>query len=256
MGDQPAARERLLSAPLTLVGRFADASNATFLVHLSDRASPPGPDVLDRDGPAALPSSDLGIWKPVAGQAALWDFDARTLPHREVATCLVDRRLGTGLVPETVWRNGPHGPGSLQAHVPHESSNHLLTWLESDARDDDQLAALVVLDLIANNTDRKSGHVLIAPDGARIWGIDHGVTFHVDDKVRTVAWQLGGQPIPSRLRSAAADLAADLEADGTWLRMELGDDEVRATARRARGVAASGAFPVLEHRSQLPWPLV
>lgn len=256
MEDQPAARGRLLAAPLTPLGRFSDASNATFLVHLSDRGVAPNPAGLGPEDLAALPSQDLGIWKPVAGQAALWDFDSRTLPRREVATCLVDRHLGTDLVPETVWREGPHGPGSLQAHVPHDPSNHLLAWLESDARDSERLAALVVLDLVVNNTDRKSGHVLVAPDGDRIWAIDHGVTFHRDDKVRTVAWQLGGKPIPAGLRAAAERLATELDDDGAWLRAQLDDDEVGATAVRARRVARGPTFPELEHRGQLPWPLV
>ena len=156
---------RLTSAPLTVLGMYANASNATMLVHLSDDGPPrvaPGQDPLD-----VLASRDLGVWKPVAGQQPLWDFDAATLPHREVAAGIVDRLLRTDLVPPTVWRDGPHGPGSLQAHVPHDPTRHLLEWVDGPDRDDAMLAALVVLDLVMNNTDRKSGHVLVAPD--RIW---------------------------------------------------------------------------------------
>lgn len=243
---------RLSSAPLTVLGMYANASNATMLVHLSDDGPPqvpPGQDPLD-----VLASRDLGVWKPVAGQQPLWDFDAATLPHREVAAGIVDRLLGTDLVPPTVWRDGPHGPGSLQAHVPHDPTRHLLEWVDGPDRDDATLAALVVFDLVVNNTDRKSGHVLVAAD--RIWAIDHGVTFHVDDKVRTVAWQLEGTPVPADLRGAAARLADRLVAAPGELVGHLAADEIAATVRRARAVAATADFPGLTSRAQLPWPLV
>ena len=243
---------RLQSAPLTVLGMYANASNATMLVHLSDAGSPRlDPDV---DPLSVLDSRDLGIWKPVAGQQPLWDFDAATLPHREVAAGIVDRLLGTDLVPPTVWREGPHGPGSLQAHVPHDPARHLLEWVDGPDRDDDQLARLVVLDLVMNNTDRKAGHVLVG--AVRIWAIDHGVTFHVDDKVRTVAWQLQGEPVPTALRTAAAGLADLLDDEPAHLLDHLDREEVAATFRRAREVAGRDRFPTLVGRGQLPWPLV
>lgn len=247
---------RLAGAPITVLARYGNASNETYLVHLDDHRGPPGRDVAPADL-ADLPADDLAVWKPVAGQRALWDFDAATLPRREVAAHRVDRALGTDLVPPTVWRRGPLGEGSMQAWVAHDPAAHLLTWVESRHRDDQRLAALVVFDLVVNNTDRKAGHVLVGQgDPSRIWAIDHGVTFHVDDKVRTVAWQLQGQSVPAALRTAAARLVDDLEADAGWLREHLAAEEVAATIRRARTVAGMERFPPLVDRFQLPWPMV
>lgn len=248
-----ATMDRLAAAPLTVLGTYPHASNTTILVHLSDANEPPadvGGDVLDR-----VPSRDLGIWKPVAGQAPLWDFDAATLPGREVAAYVVDQLLGTDLVPPTVFReDGPLGPGSLQAHVPHDPAMHLLAWEERDDFDPASLGPLVVLDMVINNTDRKASHVLFGP--TRFWAIDHGVTFHVEDKLRTVAWQLQGEPVPAHLRAAAGRLAAHL-ADGAGdLDAHLQPDEVIATIQRAARVAKHDRFPLLQQRAQLPWPLV
>jgi uncharacterized repeat protein (TIGR03843 family) len=249
-----ATPQRLAAAPLTVLGAYAHASNTTLLVHLDDRR--PAPEGGDPDAVARLPNEDLAVYKPVRGQRPLWDFDADTLPHREVATAVVDRLLGFDLVPPTCWRDeGPFGPGSLQAHVPHDPDQHLLTWLaDPDRRDDRVLARLVVLDLVVNNTDRKAGHVLVGPD--RAWAIDHGVTFHVDDKLRTVAWDLQGRAVPSDVRRAVAGLAATLRADAAVLAAHLSAAEVAATVRRCDRVAAMEAFPALAHRGQLPWPLV
>lgn len=245
---------RLATAPLTVLGAYANASNTTLLVHLDDARPPPAP--ITDDAVASLRSTDLAIYKPVRGQQPLWDFDAATLPHREVATAIVDGLLGFDLVPPTVWRErAPLGPGSLQAHVPHDPDAHLLTWLaDPDRRDDEVLARLVALDLVVNNTDRKAGHVLVGPD--RLWAIDHGVTFHVDDKLRTVAWELQHRPVSATVRAAVADLAATLRAGHATLAEHLSAAEVAATVRRCDAFVAMTTFPPLEHRGQLPWPIV
>lgn len=256
-----ATAQRLATAPLSVLGAYGHASNTTMLVQLTDgndvlEVGGSGREfVLDHDELDRIGSQDLAVWKPVAGQRPLWDFEAASLPHREVAAGVVDHLLGTDLVPPTVWRlDGPWGPGSLQAHVPHDPAMHLLTWVQSDEFDPGALARLVVFDLVVNNTDRKASHVLFG-DG-RFWAIDHGLTFHVDDKVRTVAWQLQGQPVPDELRVAAADLARHLATETDLLTEHLHGDEVVATIQRARRVADAETFPVLDDRSQLPWPLV
>lgn len=245
---------RLTTAPLHVLGAFADASNTTLLVQLTDRRpAEPRPD--DADPLDTVDVADLAVYKPVRGQRLLWDFDATTLPGREVATALVDRHLGFGLVPSTVWRDdAPLGPGSLQAYVPHDPAEHWLTWVDDERRDDEAMARLVVLDLVINNTDRKSGHVLVGP--RRIWAIDHGVTFHVDDKLRTVCWELQGEPVPAGLREGALRLARWLGDEPAGLRRHLSSAEVDATRRRAQDVAVLDRFPALVHRGQLPWPLV
>lgn len=248
-----ATMDRLALAPLTVLGTYPHASNTTILVHLSDHTAPPSDvagDVLER-----VASRDLGIWKPVAGQAPLWDFDAATLPGREVAAYLVDHLLGTNLVPPTVFRDdGPLGPGSLQAHVPHDPAMHLLAWEERDDFDPVSLGPLVVLDMVINNTDRKASHVLFGP--TRFWAIDHGVTFHVEDKLRTVVWQLQGEPVPADLRTSVGRLAGLVADGGSDLAAHLRPDEVIATIRRASMVAQLDRFPLLHSRAQLPWPLV
>jgi uncharacterized repeat protein (TIGR03843 family) len=143
----------------------------------------------------------------------------------------------------------------VQAYVDHDRDEHWFTWVDDDAtRDPEVMARLVVLDLVVNNTDRKGGHVLVGPE--RIWAIDHGVTFHVDDKLRTVAWELQGEPVPAELRRRCAALADWLVAEPPALARHLTVDEIAATRRRAVRVAATERFPVLVDRSQLPWPLV
>ena len=256
-----ATAQRLATAPLSVLGAYGHASNTTMLVQLTDRMDAPGVRgsdrefVLDHDVLGRIGSQHLAVWKPVAGQRPLWDFEAASLPHREVAAGVVDHLLGTDLVPPTVWRlDGPWGPGSLQAHVPHDPAMHLLSWVESDEYDPGALARLVVFDLVVNNTDRKASHVLFGE--GRFWAIDHGLTFHVDDKVRTVAWQLQGQPVPDELRVAAGDVARHLAEKSVPVTEHLHSDEVIATIQRARRVADSETFPVLDDRSQLPWPLV
>lgn len=262
-GDDLASPARLAVAPIHVLAAFANASNTTLLVQLTDRTDPVDLDDrledYDEHGPVdpleVHPAADLAVYKPVRGQRPLWDFDAATLSGREVATALVDQRLGFGLVPPTAWRGeGPLGPGSLQAYVPHDAEENWFTWVAEERRDRDAMARLAVLDLVVNNTDRKGGHVLVGPD--RIWAIDHGVTFHTEDKLRTVCWELQGEPIPTVLRERCVDLAGWLAEPPADLRRHLTPDEIEATRTRANAVALREDFPVLVHRGQLPWPLV
>lgn len=255
-GGELATPERLVSSPIHVVAAFANASNTTLLVQLTDRAEPLDDVVDDQDPLALLDPADLAVYKPVRGQRMLWDFDARTLPGREVATGLVDQALGFGLVPPTAWRDdAPLGPGSLQAYVAHDAEENWFTWVaDDDGRDIAAMARLAVLDLVVNNTDRKGGHVLVTRD--RIWAIDHGVTFHVEDKLRTVCWELQGEPIPTDLRHRCVEVASWLAGRPDELLAHLTAEEVEATRHRADAVALREAFPVLVHRGQLPWPLV
>lgn len=223
-------------------------------VDLAAHSSSTGSAVLD---PADfVDTADLAVYKPVRGTRMLWDFDATTLAGREVATWIVDARLGFDLVPPTVWRDeGPHGPGSVQAYVDHDPDEHWFTWIEDvEHRDRDAMARLVVLDLVVNNTDRKGGHVLVSNE--RIWAIDHGVTFHVEDKLRTVCWELQGEPVPDDLREACLSLASWLAGHPPELSVHLTPEEIEAARDRAGAVALREDFPSLVHRGQLPWPLV
>ncbi|HEV7887957.1 MAG TPA: SCO1664 family protein [Acidimicrobiales bacterium] len=211
------------------------SSNATFLATVS----------LDGvDMPA--------IYKPHRGERPLWDFPDG-LYLREAAAYVLSDVLGWGVVPETVVRvDGPLGPGSFQRFVPADFSEHYYTLLEDEARHD-ALKVIAAFDLVANNADRKSGHCLLGEDG-RIWGIDQGLCFHVEPKLRTVMWDFGGEAVPDALLDDLRRLdSAPLER----LCPCLSDAEVRAVAKRARAVVRSGLFPnpPQDHRAY-PWPLV
>lgn len=268
---------RLLAAPLEVVGRFSDASNATLLVRMVDRDPRPlealAADLGREPTLEDLDPSDLAVHKPRDGERPLWDFPTGTLHRREVAAHAVDRALGAGLVPTTVLRDdGPFGPGSLQAFVPHDPARHYLA-LRPDLADDavlrDRVALLAALDVVIDNADRKGGHVLVAdgdgPVGPRLRAVDHGVTFNVDPKLRTVVWDLAGTPLPDAVRAAVAGVAAALDG-GTApspaagladrLAVLLAPEEVEATRARAEALLAAGHLPEPTGPNPLPWPLV
>ncbi len=230
----------LAAAPLEPLGRFTTASNATLLCRLGD-------DDL------------LAVYKPERGEAPLWDFPRGTLHRREVAAYVLDRALGWGMVPPTVLRHdAPHGRGSVQLFVSHDPERHYFALLnDGDQGVREQLARMVVFDLLANNADRKGSHVLLADDG-RLRLVDHGLTFHVAPKLRTVAWDFVGEAIPEVSREDASTLTRRLQDDRdvvtARLRELLAADEVAATARRARRVTELSRFPPPTGRRPLPWP--
>ena len=210
------------------------SSNGTFLVSLA----------LDGEEHAA-------IYKPHRGERPLWDFP-EGLFLREVAAYELSVALGWDIVPETVLRDdAPLGLGSLQWFVDADFEQHYFTLVE-DSRWHDELRRMAVFDLIANNADRKSGHCLVA--GEHLWGIDHGLCFHVEPKLRTVIWDFGGQPIPADLRADAARVAAD---PPEALHQLLNDAEVEGLAARAAAVSRLASFPDPgTDRRPYPWPLV
>ncbi|MCP3992972.1 MAG: SCO1664 family protein [Actinomycetia bacterium] len=221
-------------------GRMPYSSNATFLVVVSDS-----------DGRAA-PRSHRAIYKPSRGERPLWDFPP-DLFKREVATYRLAEALGWEVVPPTVIGSGPMGEGSVQAFVDADFSEHYFTMLENDVGLDD-LRRLCLLDLIANNTDRKSGHCLLGRDG-RIYGIDHGLSFHAQFKLRTVMWDFVGQPIPAEALAAIDHFLA--EGPPSDLLYLLDSFEGDAMVSRARDLLEARIFPDDDsggHR--YPWPLV
>lgn len=275
--DGDAVAARLLGAPLEVVGRFHDASNATLLVRLLDRDPRPLAalaEELGRDPELAdLDPADLAVHKPRDGERPLWDFPEGTLHRREVAAHALDRALGAGLVPPTVLRDdGPFGPGSLQAFVPHDPAEHWFTLrpaLGDDAALRDRVALLAALDVIADNADRKGGHVLVAtgdgPVPPRIRAVDHGVTFNVDRKLRTVVWDLAGHPLPDAVRDAVAGVVAALDGAPAPRRAAgladalaplLASEEVAITRERAAALLAAGHLPEPSGPNPLPWPLL
>lgn len=231
MGQQATVLER---GELEVLGRMPWSSNATYLAEV-------------RCGDASV----RVVYKPRRGERPLWDFPSG-LDHREVAAFELSRALGWDLVPLTILRDGPLGPGSVQVFVDADFEQHYFTLLEDESHHD-ALRAMCAFDLIGNNTDRKSGHVLLALDG-RIIGIDHGLMFHHEFKLRTVIWDFAGEPVPSRLLAAAGELA---ESELPPRLAELLDPFERDAVRtRARALVRAGHFPVDETGRRYPWPLV
>lgn len=264
MDHDPVVR-RLAQAPMEVVGRFADASNATLLVRLTDRDPRPLAELTTElghePGLEDLDPADLAVHKPREGERPLWDFPVGTLHRREVAAYEVATALGWDLVPQTVVRDGPYGPGSVQRFVPHDPQMHYFSLVEAGGPAvRRQLVQMVVLDLVIDNADRKGGHVLLeaggdGPDRVRL--VDHGVTFNVERKLRTVAWDFAGEPIP-------ADLVADVDrlchrltgTLGQRLAVLLADAEVDALRRRIAEVGRLSRLPEPSGPYPYPWPLL
>ena len=214
-----------------LVGRFVEATNTT---------------VLARSG------GDLVIYKPVAGNRPLWDFDVATLAVREVLAHRVAAAAGLDVVPDTIMGDGPLGPGAVQRFIVRDEGFDPLPMVRAA---DPALWPIAVLDVVINNADRKLGHILRDHAG-RLWAIDHGLSFHPDDKLRTVLWAFAGRPLPppmlTALRRLSANLSGELAGD---VRDLLGSEEEAALRRRVAGLLASGVHPdPPEHRAPVPWP--
>jgi uncharacterized repeat protein (TIGR03843 family) len=191
------------------------------------------------------------IYKPRRGERALWDFPSG-LDHREVAAYELSEALGWDLVPLTLRRDGPLGIGSVQRFIDADFEQHYFTLLEDEANHD-QLRAMCAFDIVGNNTDRKSGHCLLGLDG-RIRGIDHGLMFHHEFKLRTVIWEFGGEPIPASLLAPIDALAEGGLPDA--LASLLDPFERDALRTRARALVRAGCFPIDETGRRYPWPLV
>jgi uncharacterized repeat protein (TIGR03843 family) len=227
----------LLSAgELAVEGRLIDASNATLYCAVS------------ADGVTAA-----CVYKPVAGERPLWDFPDGSLAEREVAAYELSQATGWAIVPPTVYRDGPLGPGMVQLWIAQDESVDVVGLIRR--RDALALRRIAVFDAVINNADRKGGHLLPTDDG-HIYGVDHGVSFHVEDKLRTVLWQWAGNRLP-------AEIVADLEALRAQLDLELGERlhellttrEVRRAMRRVDRLLSTGRHPEPSGDwPPVPWP--
>jgi uncharacterized repeat protein (TIGR03843 family) len=241
--DPDVAPGRILDAlqagDLEVLGWLAGSSNNAMVV----RVVPPG--------------DLLGVWKPTAGERPLFDFPIGTLTRREVAAYLVSEALGWAIVPPTLHRIGPHGEGMLQQ------------WIETDAHadvvdmvngDDPRLRRIAVFDAVVNNTDRKAGHLLPLPDG-HLHAVDHGVTFSVVPKLRTVLWAWEGEPFDADERTGLSrvhDTLGTSAAPGPLavaLAELLFEGEIEATRGRVDALLATGRFPSPSPDwPAIPWP--
>jgi uncharacterized repeat protein (TIGR03843 family) len=227
---------------LTLLGLMPWSSNYTFLGEVAGD---------DRKVPV--------IYKPARGERPLWDFDRGTLAKRETAAYALSRALTWDLVPPTVFRRGPHGPGSVQLFVNADQDAHFFT-IRDDPSYRQALQALALFDIVANNADRKAGHCLSLGAG-QIVAIDQGLCFSVEPKLRTVIWDFVGERIPLSLESDLRRVRVDLDNHESALYAELGGlisrIEVKAMRQRLAALLSDGCFPEPpSDRRPYPWPLV
>lgn len=234
--DEAGLLELLEHGELDVIGRLVDASNATLYC------------ATTLDGVTAA-----CVHKPIAGERPLWDFPDGTLAAREVSAYRVSAATGWNIVPPTVLRDGPWGPGMAQLWIDVDDSVDLGRLVRTD---DDRLRRIAVLDAVINNADRKGGH-LLPTEAGDLYGIDHGVCFSVENKLRTLLWGWAGQPLPED----AVDVLHKLDDDwGTRLGPELSalltPRESVATHRRLTRLLRTGVHP--EPREDgwpaVPWP--
>ncbi len=224
------------SAPLEVVeviGRFVAASNATFLGRAAGGA--------------------LVVYKPIAGERPLWDFEPATLALREVLTFEVARALGLDLVPATRLGSGPVGEGAIQVYVEPDPEFDPMGLIEVGSP---SLWPMALLDVLCNNADRKAGHIFRGATDGCVYGIDHGLTFHADDKLRTVLWAFGGRRFPAELEARLPTLAEQLEGSlGTRVADLLSVAERDALRRRVAAAIERPVHPLPPiDRPPVPWP--
>jgi uncharacterized repeat protein (TIGR03843 family) len=246
-------RPLLTRGAMEIEGRLLDASNTTLRV------------LISADGVTAR-----AVYKPIRGERPLWDFPDGTLAAREVAAYEVSAALGWEVVPPTVMRDGPLGPGSCQlwlddaqeppvGFVPADELPDgwlpILSAADDDGTpyllahaDDERLARLALFDAVINNADRKGGHVLDV-DGT-LYGVDHGVCFHPEDKLRSVLWGFAGRPVPAELLARLAEINL-----APVIAPMIAGDEVSALLMRVEALQRVGRFPLPNpDRNIIPWP--
>jgi hypothetical protein len=253
----PASRdvERLRTGRLEVRGRLLAASNASFVCEL--RASNKGaPQEHAGDSVHSAPlEAGPGltcVYKPIRGERPLFDFPIGTLAYREVAAYTLSAVSGWDVVPPTVLRDGPFGPGAVQLWIDLDETADPLGLIRARQP---ALRRMALFDAIVNNADRKVGHLLPVP-GGHVYGVEHGICFAAEPKLRTVLWGWRGEPVPPEDLAVVARLAADLEAGlGEALCGLLAPREVEATRRRASQLLQAGRFPQPDpDRPAVPWP--
>jgi len=258
---EPAVPDLLRRGRIEITGRIVDASNATLF------------GTVNADGLSA----DC-VYKPVRGERPLWDFPDGTLAGREVGSFLISEAAGFHVVPHTVYREGPFGPGMVQIWVDTDDERELVDvcspkkvpsgWLGVlRARgtrgepavlvhaDTPGLQRMAAFDVVVNNADRKGGHVLAGVDG-HLYGVDHGLTLHVEDKLRTVLWGWVGQPLPDDVVEGLEKLRAELDgAFSDVLGEHVTRREVRTLAARVNSLLSDPRFPEPSgYGPAIPWP--
>ncbi len=219
---------------INVVGRMPYASNATLLVDLDD--------------------GQQGIYKPADGERPLWDFPFGTLAAREVLTWEVSAAMGLSIVPPTYLVEGPFGLGSNQLFIKEDFEFDPRPLLEEPS---ERLWPFAVLDVVINNADRKLGHIIVEEQTNDLWAIDNGLSFHDEEKLRTILWGFAGRPIPELLIDGLVNLSITLRA-GLHARVGelLSRAEADALATRTARLLETGVHPHPPHdRPAVPWPM-
>jgi uncharacterized repeat protein (TIGR03843 family) len=239
--DKSVVLNALQKGEIQLQGQFLSGSNYTFMT-----------DVVS-------PELELkAVYKPLRGEQPLWDFPQGTLCKREVAAYEVSELLGWELVPVTIFRRkGPLGAGSLQQYIDYDAEYHYFKFTDADHQ---RLRPVAIFDLLINNADRKGGHILKATADDHLWLIDHGICFHIDDKLRTVVWDFAGEPIPADILSDLCRLIQLEETEQLLTQKVSGllrGSEITMLLTRARHLVDQGIFPApAGSRRSYPWPPV
>jgi hypothetical protein len=224
----------LTAGELEITGRLVDASNATLF------------GVMHHEG-ATLEV----IYKPVAGERPLWDFPDGTLADREYVAFLLSDKTGMDLVPPTILREGPAGLGMVQRWIDVDESIELGSYFAEDRK---ELRRLALFDAIINNTDRKIGHLLPDQSG-HLFACDHGVTFHTENKLRTVLWQWAGDALTEEEIQALEQTLTFINSNTESLTSHLTNEEVEATCTRIDKLRSDGIMPLpSEDWPAIPWP--
>ena len=233
----PISEQILISAELIVSGRLVDASNATLLCEL----------VIDAT------ETRKAVYKPIAGERPLWDFPEGTLANREVAAFTVSEFSGLKVVPTTVMRDGPFGPGAVQEWIDIDESMDLIALAQGEV---EEMRKLAFFDYIINNTDRKFGHILITSQG-EVLGCDHGVSFHEIFKLRTVLWQFAGIELSDNENRILDEFLGSSNQLTNLLNPYLSSAEIEAMFIRVTNLKRAGHFPYPSPDwPAIPWPPV
>jgi len=233
--DESDTERFLRTAEITECKLVPWGSNYTFAVVLED--------------PEGEHEQGIGIYKPRAGEAPLWDFPSGTLYQREYASYVLSQHLGWDFIPCTVIREGPHGVGTVQLYIEPEERLHYSVLREEHR---DELQRMAVFDIVTNNADRKASHFFRGANDNKIWGIDHGLTFNIEPKLRTVIWDFIGEPIEGELLDALINLYIDDNLPAR-LKPYLDPFEIDAFRTRAARLAEAAVFPELTSRRNIPY---
>lgn len=227
--------ERIMTeGELSVTGRLVDASNATLY------------------GTIASGNEEVRvIYKPIAGERPLWDFPDGNLAQREYAAFLISELGGWNLVPLTILREGTFGRGMVQQWIDIDESIDLALFYREDHP---LLREMALFDAVINNTDRKIGHLIPTPDG-KLFGCDHGVTFHEEDKLRTVLWQWSSQPLTDAEVDSLRNLLSIIKSEEELLTSLISDKEYGALIGRVERLLSEGTFPEPSDQwPAVPWP--